>query len=101
MTRTLIALAAAAMSITCVTGAAAQALYIEDEYAPPVYGPAPIYVAPPAYGVPAPLYGPPVYALAPPVYLAPAPTYVPRVYANRPRMIYDSGYGSIVVGDRW
>jgi hypothetical protein len=100
MTRTLIALAAAAMSIAGATGAAAQAVYIEDEYALPAYtAPPPVYAVPPVYGAPVGVYvARPVYAVAPPAYVTPAPTYRPRGYSNRPRTIYDASYGYVISG---
>jgi hypothetical protein len=96
MTRILVALVAAAMSIAGVTAAAAQAVYIYDEnsYPPPIYVVPPTYATPPGYVAPAPVYiAPPAYAAAPPVYAPPAPAYMTRGYVNRPRMIYDSDYG--------
>jgi hypothetical protein len=94
MTRTLIAFAAGAMSIIGATTASAQALYIEDGYAPPMYTAPPIFAAPPVYAAPPPDYvAPPAYAMAPPVVVSPAPGYIPHGYANGPRMVYDSrGY---------
>jgi hypothetical protein len=102
MTRIIVALVAAAMSIAGVTAAAAQAVYAYDEnsYPPPIYVVPPTYATPPAYVARAPGYvAPPAYAAAPPVYAPPAPTYVTRGYVDRPRMIYDSGYGYVVYQD--
>jgi hypothetical protein len=96
MTRIIVALVAAAMSIAGATAAAAQAVYVYDEnsFPPPIYVVPPTYATPPAYVAPAPVYvAPPAYAAPPPVYAPPAPAYIPRGYVNRPRMIYDAGYG--------
>jgi len=88
MTRTLTALAAAAVSIAGVTTASAQGVYIADG----AYLAAPPYAF--GYVAPAPIYvAPSVYALAPPVYAPPAPIYAPRGYRGGPRMMYDAGYG--------
>jgi hypothetical protein len=101
MIRTLIALAAGATSIIGTTAASAQALYVEDGYAPPVYAAPPVFAAPPVYAAPPPIYvAPPAYAIAPPVYVAPAPTYMPRGYTNGPRMVYDST-GFVIARYRW
>jgi hypothetical protein len=94
MTRTLMALAAGATAIVGATAASAQALYIEDAYASPIYAGPPVLAAPPVYAAPPPVYvAPPAYVMAPPVYVAPAPTYVPHTYMAGPRGIYgSSGY---------
>jgi hypothetical protein len=74
MTRIIVALVAAAMSIAGATAAAAQAVYVYDEnsFPPPIYVVPPTYATPPAYVAPAPVYvAPPAYAAAPPVYAPP------------------------------
>jgi hypothetical protein len=94
MTRTLTALAAAAVLISGITAASAQAVYITDEAPAGYLAAPPAYTLAPGYLAPAPIYvAPSVYAVAPPVYAPPAPVYVPRGYASRPRMIYEAGYG--------
>jgi hypothetical protein len=101
MTRTPIAFAAGVMSIIGATTASAQALYIEDGYAPPMYIAPPIFAAPLVYAAPPPVYvAPPAYALAPRVSVSPAPAYIPHGYANGPRMVYDSA-GYVIARYGW
>jgi hypothetical protein len=74
MNRTMIAVAAGAMTLAGAGSACAQALVVEGSYAAPVYevAPAPYYAAPV------------VVAPAPRVYAAPPAVYGERVIRRRP-----------------
>jgi hypothetical protein len=82
MNRTMIALAAGAVTLAGIGGASAQALVIEGPYAGPVYevAPAPYYdYAAPVVVAPAPR----VYA-APPAYVAPPAAYGETIIRRGP-----------------
>jgi hypothetical protein len=74
MSRTLIAVVTSAMTFAGISAASAQAVIVEDAYAPPLYGiaPAPVYSAPV------------IVAPAPRVYSAPTPIYAAPAIRARP-----------------